>query len=158
MKHATRFSVASMLATAFLSFTSGTVSAQFPPPGPPGPPANPPTVSPYLNLARRGTPTAINYYGLVRPQLAFQNAIGGLQQQMANNQLGLNQATDQGMGLPTTGHVAVFMNTGGYFMSSGTGQRQSGVGGRGAQGRPAGPQGQQYTPPASRGTRGGYGR
>lgn len=153
-----RYSIASMLTISLTVIVTETATAQFPPAGPAGPPANPPTVSPYLNLARRGTPTAINYYGLVRPQFAFQNAIGGLQQQMANNQLSLNQSADAGTGLPMTGHVAVFMNTGSYFMSSSMGQRQGGLGTRGAQGRAGGAQSQQHTPPPSRGTSGAYGR
>jgi len=39
----------------------------------------PPAYSPYLNLLRQGNP-AINYYGLVRPQIDFRNQIQGLQQ------------------------------------------------------------------------------
>jgi hypothetical protein len=47
------------------------------PPGPPrlGAPPAPPTVSPYLNLLRGGAPAGVNYYGLVRPQMYFQNSI-----------------------------------------------------------------------------------
>src|SRR5207248_1125492 len=53
-----------------------TSAAAQPPPGP----GMTPGFSPYLNLLNRGNP-AINYYGLVRPQFAFQNAIAGLQHQ-----------------------------------------------------------------------------
>ena len=35
-----------------------------------------PSVSPYLNLLGRGNP-AINYYGIVRPQMAYDNALLG---------------------------------------------------------------------------------
>src|ERR1700678_234592 len=41
-----------------------------------------PAFSPYLNLNRGGTSAAINYYGLVRPQIDFQNSINNLQQQV----------------------------------------------------------------------------
>ncbi|MFL5342136.1 MAG: hypothetical protein ACJ8F7_18475 [Gemmataceae bacterium] len=92
-------------------------SAQFPPPGPGTTPANPPVVSPYLNLLRRGSSAGVNYYGLVKPDMEFRNAYRGLQQQL-NLQQNANQQIDQQTGLPYTGHAAVFLNTGGYFLNS----------------------------------------
>ena len=40
-----------------------------------------PGVSPYLNLLRQGNSQALNYYGLVRPQVEFRSGIQQLQQQ-----------------------------------------------------------------------------
>src|SRR5262245_33239269 len=86
---------------------------------PPAPPITQPTVSPYLNLSRRNNNSpAFNYFGVVRPQLEFRSAIHTLQQQSANNAFNAAQATDTQTGFPTTGHVAVFLNTGGYFMNN----------------------------------------
>ena len=50
-------------------------------PGTPG--VSRPAFSPYLNLARRDVNPAINYYGIVRPQIATANALRSLQQQVA---------------------------------------------------------------------------
>jgi hypothetical protein len=83
-----------------------------------------PTVSPYINLVRPGTAPAINYYGIVRPELAFRNSIGQLQTDVdANRQLITTgrDAGGPGAGFLATGHSAVFLNTGGYFLSSGGG-------------------------------------
>jgi hypothetical protein len=46
---------------------------------------SPPQVSPYLNLLNRRTNPAINYFGIVRPQLQFNQAI--TQQQFQIDQL-----------------------------------------------------------------------
>jgi hypothetical protein len=76
-----------------------------------------PTVSPYLNLNRRGASSAVNYFGLVRPQLEFRNALRDLQQHPGNAPVNALQFNDSA-GLPTTGHAAVFLNTGGYFLNN----------------------------------------
>jgi hypothetical protein len=79
-----------------------------------------PAFSPYLNLLRRGTPTFLNYHGLVRPQLEFQQSVTGLRQDIANNQAAIQNVTaPDGTILPTTGHRSFFMNTAGYFQSIG---------------------------------------
>lgn len=91
-----------------------------------------PAFSPYLNLLRQGNSTALNYYGLVRPQVQFGNAIGGLQnevdlnRQLINSQNGGNSANDPSA--LTTGHAAVFLNTGGYFLNSNRGGGTQGGG------------------------------
>src|SRR5437763_708665 len=108
--------ITTLAAGAALALSVGAASAQSPFGRPGGVPMNPPAVSPYLNLQRRGTDPAINYYGIVRPQLEFRNAYRGLQQQVDLQQHQL-EATDPRTGLPETGHVATFMNTGGYFLS-----------------------------------------
>jgi hypothetical protein len=71
----------------------------------------------------------------------MQNALRGLQGQLNAQQTG--QAVDPQTGLPVTGHPTMFLNTGGYFLSSGRGpgattlgQRPTGVGqGLGQQGQ-----------------------
>jgi hypothetical protein len=76
-------------------------------------PLNPytrPPVSPYLNLIRGGNP-AINYYGLVRPEL---DSIAAMQQ------LGQQAYAPLPPVVPTasvvaTGHPAVFMNFSHYY-------------------------------------------
>jgi hypothetical protein len=58
--------------------TGEAVNAQGPPSRPGLSPRARPTFSPYLNLLRRGNSPAVNYYGQVRPELAFRKSIGGL--------------------------------------------------------------------------------
>jgi hypothetical protein len=109
-----------------------------------------PAVSPYINLVRPGAAPAINYYGIVRPEIAFRNSIGQLQSDVDANRQLITTGRDAGgavAGGLATGHSAVFLNTGGYFLSS--------AGGVGA-GRGTTPGGQ---PPASVGvTVGAQGR
>lgn len=79
---------------------------------------NRPAVSPYLNLGRPGS-AAINYYGLVRPQIQTQQALQTLQQEITDSQ-GMNAfgGPQQGIPndqLPITGHQVTFQNTSHYF-------------------------------------------
>ena len=109
---------------------------------------SPPGYSPYLNLARGGN-AGLNYYGLVRPQLAFQNSLLGLQQQVNTNQQLIATGLGGGpIGSLETGHSAYFLTTGGYFLS----QQRPGfggqaVGGQGANQQRFGPQGGATTAP-----------
>jgi hypothetical protein len=76
-----------------------------------------PPVSPYLNLALPGN-TAINYYGLVRPQVQAMNAINQLQGQVLQNEQALYAAEAYGpQQFPVTGHTAGFQNHLGYFQN-----------------------------------------
>src|SRR5262245_48744940 len=75
-----------------------------------------PAVSPYLNLLNRGAPAAINYYGLVRPQMEFRNSLYGIAQQQALGQQGIS---DLESSLDTSGHRSLFMNHQKYFMNLG---------------------------------------
>ena len=80
-----------------------------------------PAFSPYLNLLRQGNSTALNYYGLVRPQVQFGNAIGGLQNEVDLNRQLITRNASGAANDPselTTGHAAVFLNTGGYFLNN----------------------------------------
>lgn len=91
----------------------GYTSAQAQPPAH-QPSYRPPTVSPYLNLLRRGAGPGFNYFTLVRPELDLRGAIRQLQ-------LGLGdlrrqqQLLEQEDFMPVTGHPTYFMNTGWYF-------------------------------------------
>jgi hypothetical protein len=109
--------------TALLALIANEAAAQGPAfrPGPSGNsymPTDSPAVSPYLNLLRSGSSTAVNYYGLVRPAIDTQASINNLQQQVG----GLS-APGSGMGssgeLPAlvTGSSVRFMSTGNYFLS-----------------------------------------
>jgi hypothetical protein len=70
-----------------------------------------PAVSPYLNLLRGGNP-AINYYGLVRPQIAAGKAL----QELGENVNSLEGAVTQPL---QTGHTSSFMTQSRYFMTNG---------------------------------------
>ncbi|HJZ90143.1 MAG TPA: hypothetical protein VKE40_04675 [Gemmataceae bacterium] len=96
-----------------------------------------PTFSPYLNLARSGNP-AINYYGLVRPQVDFARAFDVLQGQLMAGQQGAGESRAPGEMAPT-GHPIQFLNTGGFFLSAGGGPRATTVQTSPFQGRPGVP-------------------
>jgi len=101
-----------LLAVALASATAG---AQ-PPLGPrPLTGVNTPPVSPYLNLLRPGTSPAINYYGLVRPEMNFLNSVQALQAQLGYVQ---QAAGLQAGEIGTTGHPAFFLNHGTYFLNA----------------------------------------
>src|SRR5262245_56185746 len=75
----------------------------------------PPPYSPYLNLTRRGN-QAVNYYGLVRPEVEARTAIRGLQGQVA--QLRTQEVSPQpgiSTELPATGYAVRFLDNGNYF-------------------------------------------
>ncbi|MCI0682574.1 MAG: hypothetical protein L0Y71_10755 [Gemmataceae bacterium] len=100
--------------------TVGMVPCVVPPLRAQGPGFNPsarPTFSPWLNLNRRGTSSAVNYFGIIRPQVNFSNSIQQLQQETAA--IEQQQATTAGSELPATGHVAGFLNHNKYFMNRG---------------------------------------
>jgi hypothetical protein len=88
-----------------------------------GPVNRSPAVSPYLNLLRGDNSPAVNYYGLVRPQMEFRSGLQDLQQQVSNNQAAISDLN----AFPTTGHRTSFLNTGGYYSSRSRGTNFSGV-------------------------------
>src|SRR5437870_11060220 len=79
-----------------------------------------PTFSPYLNLARPGGNPALNYYGLVRPQIQTSRALQAFQQELLPVAGGLTPAVEQAGGatyLPTTGDKTSFYNYSTHFPS-----------------------------------------
>jgi hypothetical protein len=72
-----------------------------------------PTVSPYINLANGGD-AGINYYGLVRPQVAFNQAIRNLNANVSNLEAEQNDSALQ------TGKRSSFMTQRRYFMTNGS--------------------------------------
>lgn len=101
--------------------------------------ANSPTISPYVNLLRRGN-VGLNYYGIVRPQqnFAIQNqqlGQGILNMQMQAPQMQINSGSNNYSQLGMTGHPVIFNSignsqfSGGYLGSGGSGGVSSGVGG-----------------------------
>ena len=84
------------------------------------PPSNPyarPPLSPYLNLNRGGIP-AVNYYGLVRPQLQTERFI---QQQEILAAQPLAPVPDAAAVAYATGHPTRFLSYSQYFLSTGGG-------------------------------------
>jgi hypothetical protein len=84
-------------------------------------PSSKPTVSPYLNLTRRGDPPAINYYNLVRPEISFRQSIQQLQQQTTTNQQAIStlEAGTTAPALSPTGYPAGFQTHLRYFQNLG---------------------------------------
>jgi hypothetical protein len=71
-----------------------------------------PSLSPYLNLNRGGNP-AINYYGLVRPQIAAERAFQVLGSNIVNMQNEISQEQPVQTGIRSS-----FMTHGVYFMNN----------------------------------------
>lgn len=82
---------------------------------PPGPPPNRPAYSPYLNLLRAGNSPAINYYGLVRPEVNARQSLQAVQSAVSLNQRTLQELAGGDLG--QTGTPAQFQNHGGYFLN-----------------------------------------
>lgn len=72
-----------------------------------------PPFSPYLNLALPGN-VGINYFGLVRPELAYNSQIQQLQLQESQN-LSLLTAPQTNPNVPITGVPSGFMNFSHYY-------------------------------------------
>lgn len=112
----------------WLTWTDGSVHAQIP--GYRMDRSQTPAFSPYLNLLRGGSSPAINYYGIVRPEITFANSLYQLegqqnQLQAQQNELGNQQgALAAQTTLPATGHASGFMTQSKFFMTSG-GQGQA---------------------------------
>jgi hypothetical protein len=92
-----------------------------------------PVFSPYLNLVRGGTNAAINYYGLVRPEIQTNQALRTLRGDVNANASALSQ--EQLNALPTTGHQVQFLNTTHYFFNT-TGAGAASALGLGARSQP----------------------
>ena len=137
------------LSVCSLLFVAGSANAQGGFPGSQYGPSSRPAYSPYLNLTRRDAPLVTNYYGLVRPEVNFRNALQQLDSQQAqtNSQ---QAALESALAYPATGHPSRFLSHNGYFLtnSSGGGGGQFAAPAGGAQGTA----GAAQAPPA-RGTR-----
>lgn len=73
-----------------------------------------PTVSPYLNLLRRGGGPGFNYFTLVRPELELRNTVRQMQLSLGDLRR-QQELLQQQEAMPATGHPTYFMNTGWYF-------------------------------------------
>jgi hypothetical protein len=78
-----------------------------------------PALSPYLNLNRPGNTPGFNYVTLVRPMVAGNAALQNLQQQITAAQVAGTNGQGALADSLTTGHAVMFLNTGGYFQSTG---------------------------------------
>ena len=87
-----------------------------------------PPISPYINIRRAGAPAAVNWFNIVQPQLAFNEAIGQLQMQQTS--LGQAMASSSALGM-TTGHPVSFGNYSHYYRMGGIGTGGGGMGGMG---------------------------
>jgi hypothetical protein len=106
-----RILLAAALATAW-GLAVGPAGAQPAVPRPQTNPYMPPAFSPFLNLRGGGNP-AINYFGIVQPQLEFQQQLRALQLQQGA--LGAAMDDPTGAALAQTGHPSQFGNYGHYF-------------------------------------------
>ena len=104
-----------LLLVAMTALVMVTSTAQAQPPS--SYPGQTPTVSPYLNLRRGANDPAINYYGIVRPQVDFRRSLQNLQQELQSP----NSTGNQGPESLTTGHPVRFQNYSHYFGRSLTG-------------------------------------
>jgi hypothetical protein len=77
------------------------------------------TFSPYLNLTRSNGSLALNYYGLVRPELQFRQSLNQLQGSVATNQQLIGNLQSGSVDTPATGHPVQFLNHGGFFLNNG---------------------------------------
>lgn len=71
--------------------------------------------SPYLNLNRGGNTAALNYYGIIRPQMNFQSSLQSLSQQQQQT-AGMMQDDPLMPGI-VVGTRPRFLNTSGYFLN-----------------------------------------
>ncbi len=110
-----------ILTTLIVSWLATIASAQTPP-------YQPPRVSPWLDINRRGAGPAQNYYRMTRPAFQAQSAFENLQQFDAYTQAALdNQQNQQQQASQTvTGHSATFMNYSHFYPGASGGGRSGG--------------------------------
>lgn len=128
------------LPVALAALSAGAAVAQ---PQPSAGPVGRPAFSPYLNLLNNGSSPALNYLGYVRPQQQQAQQLNQLAQQynqstnaLQNSLSELQQGIDPNV--RSTGYVASFNNTRGYFsrnpINGGGGLKSGGGGGIGGSG------------------------
>jgi hypothetical protein len=112
-----RTNIGFFVAAVFVAVSAESVVAQGLGPRPmsarPGP-----TVSPYINLVRPGTTPAINYYGIVRPQLETNANLQFLRQGLLSPGVAA-PGSSEADGVLITGRTAGFMTHQSYFMTTG---------------------------------------
>src|SRR5207244_8112280 len=94
-----------------------------------------PPISPYLNLNRGGN-AAINYYGLVRPQIDTTRALQNVEYQLQTNAASATvvpATADPTVVATSTEHPVMFLNSSHYFPTT-TGRVGAGAGSIGAVG------------------------
>lgn len=108
------------LALVMTSLAGPMVQAQVPPPGGVNP-SRRPVFSPYLNLLRNDNDPAINYFGLVRPQVDFRRALNQVEQDEGSLEARQQQMLSGTTApvLPATGHASGFLTQRKYFMNRG---------------------------------------
>ena len=89
-----------------------------------GLPYQSPPVSPYINLGRPQIGPAIDYYGIIRPQLDLRQNLQGLQQQVNTNEQTLGSITEP-RAISPTGVAANFNTQYRYFMNRGANPSQN---------------------------------
>jgi hypothetical protein len=113
----TRLLSAVLVALTWLTIVGpGPAQAQYPYNRLPVNPYQRPVFSPYLNLLRGGNP-ALNYYGIVRPELRAYDALQQLNQQLTITQQQVNDIGGQNT-IPMSGHPVFFNNLSHYFSSA----------------------------------------
>jgi hypothetical protein len=108
-----RFSRFALPALVGLFCGTGSLLAQYP-----GMPGQRPPVSPYINLGRPQLAPAIDYYGIVRPQLDFRQSLAGINRQVTTNELAIGSLAESRV-LPPTGVAGNFNTQYRYFMTRG---------------------------------------
>jgi hypothetical protein len=100
-----------------LTLAASAAQAQQPGVQPGAPYITPPVLSPYLNMLRSGNP-AVNYYGLVRPQIQQGQQLQALQYGLARSaeEAAAAEGPTTGTGVAAnTGHTVGFMTYARYF-------------------------------------------
>ena len=108
-----------LLAACCLGTVGTSAQAQYPYSQPLTAPYQRPVVSPYINLLRPGAPPAINYFGVVRPEVQLYNSANLLQQQITANRQAVTGLEEQQAAPLTTGHPIYFLNYQRYFLNFG---------------------------------------
>ena len=125
--------IASSLLFGSHALAQGPVSPLQTPMGPPARPA----FSPYLNLARFGASPALNYYGLVRPQMQLSSSVQALQSQAlapSTQDFLAEQAITTGNAFGYQNYQSYFQNQYSFNGSGGFGTNRGANGQRGTTG------------------------
>jgi hypothetical protein len=100
-----------------LTLAAGPAAAQLPYTRPQTSPFNRPAISPYINMFRPGGNIAQNYFGLVRPEIQFNQDVNQLQNRQALLGAQIAAGTESQAVLPPTGHATGFQTQYRYFQT-----------------------------------------